>query len=481
MVYDSTFGYRYNGDPASWNKWRTHVLDGEVDDGNSFYANGGVAGHAGLFSTASELEVLLDILDNRGIHAGKRYVSESTISRFMTVDKYGNYLGWQVAPGMPYGSFMHTGFTGTYVMGIPKYGVSVVLLTNRQNLGTDAKGFFPDVDPLRKAVSKAIAEGAERDAKAMGMKEPEFEPTDFTSGSWYKGNTHTHTAVTDGDSSPEAVATWYKSHGYNFLVLSDHEILLDLSKISQLEDSAFRFVPGEEITGKFGAKPVHLIGINISRVLKPLADSTAAATVQRTVDSVRAAGGVPQINHPNFGWALTEDDLMEVKHANLVEIHNGHPLVNNEGGGDSPGMEAVWDYLLSHGKRIYGVASDDAHHFKAEFSPKLANPGKGWVTVRAQKLDPASIASALDAGHFYASTGVELDSIVVKGQDMRIKIRQYRNFKYTTQFVGDNGVVLKTTGDNPATYHLTGGVTYVRARVLDSNGAKAWTQPVFVK
>jgi hypothetical protein len=376
---------------------------------------------------------------------------------------------------------MHTGFTGTYVMGIPKYGVSVVLLTNRQNLGTDAKGFFPDVDPLRKAVSKAIAEGAERDAKAMGMKEPEFEPTDFTSGHWYKGNTHTHTAVTDGDSSPEAVATWYKSHGYNFLVLSDHEILLDLSKISQLEDSAFRFVPGEEITGKFGAKPVHLIGINISRVLKPLADSTAAATVQRTVDSVRAAGGVPQINHPNFGWALTEDDLMEVKHANLVEIHNGHPLVNNEGGGDSPGMEAVWDYLLSHGKRIYGVASDDAHHFKAEFSPKLANPGKGWVTVRAAKLDPASIVSALDAGHFYASTGVELDSIVVKGQDMRIKIRQYRNFKYTTQFVGDNGVVLKTTGDNPATYHLTGGVTYVRARVLDSNGAKAWTQPVFVK
>ena len=49
MVYDSTFGYRYRGDPTAWNGWRQYVLDGEVDDGNSFYANGGVAGHAGLF------------------------------------------------------------------------------------------------------------------------------------------------------------------------------------------------------------------------------------------------------------------------------------------------------------------------------------------------------------------------------------------------------------------------------------------------
>ena len=480
MVYDSTFGYRYNGNPRTWDKWRDYVLNGEVDDGNSYYANGGVAGHAGLFSNASEIEVLLDILNNRGTHAGKRYLSAATIDRFLTVDKYNNYLGWQTVSGMPYGSFMHTGFTGTYVMGIPKYGLSVVLLTNRQNLGTDAKGYFPDIDPLRKAVSKAIADGAGADAAAAGVRDPHFEPTDFSAGNWYKGNTHTHTSETDGDSPPEVVATWYKSHGYNFLVLSDHEILLDLSKISHLEDSTFRFIPGEEITGKFGAKPVHLIGINISRVLKPIADTTAAATVQRTVDSIRAAGGVPQINHPNFGWALTEDDLMEVKRANLVEIHNGHPLVNNEGGGDSPGMEAVWDYLLSHGKRIYGVGSDDAHHFKTEFGPKMANPGKGWVTVRATKLDPATIVAALDAGHFYASSGVELDSIVVKDADMKINIRQYKNFKYTTQFVGDNGVILKSTGDNPATFHLSGKLTYVRAKISDSNGATAWTQPVFV-
>lgn len=327
------------------------------------------------------------------------------------------------------------------------------------------------------ACACAGGQAATPPAPAVALR---FEQTDYSAGKWYKGNTHTHTLETDGDSPGEVVASWYKNHGYNFLVLSDHDILLDLSGVSHLEDSAFRFLPGEEITGKFGTKPVHLVGINVSRAIKPLPAPTVAATVQRTVDSVRAAGGIPQVNHPNFGWALTEEDLVQVKNANLVEIHNGHPLVNNEGGGDSPGMDAVWDYLLSHGKRIFGVASDDAHHFKEEFSPKLANPGKGWVMVRAATLEPRTIAGALDAGHFYSSTGVELDSIAVNDQDMVIRIRQYKNFKYTTDFIGDNGEILKSTGDNPASFHLARKVSYVRARISDSNGARAWTQPVFV-
>lgn len=40
---------------------------------------------------------------------------------------------------------------------------------------------------------------------------------------WYKGNTHTHTLNTDGDSPPDAVVKWYAGHGYNFLVLTDHD------------------------------------------------------------------------------------------------------------------------------------------------------------------------------------------------------------------------------------------------------------------
>jgi CubicO group peptidase (beta-lactamase class C family) len=160
MVYDSTFGYRYLGDPTAWNGWRQYVLNGEVDDGNSFYANGGVAGHAGLFSTAADLRVLLDLLNDHGSYGGHQYIRPQVVDMFLTRDKYQNYLGWQAPATLSEGSFSHTGFTGTYVLGVPKYGLSIVLLTNRQNMGTDARGYFPDVGPLQQAVANAVVNAA---------------------------------------------------------------------------------------------------------------------------------------------------------------------------------------------------------------------------------------------------------------------------------------------------------------------------------
>ncbi|HEY3112420.1 MAG TPA: serine hydrolase [Gemmatimonadaceae bacterium] len=160
MVYDSTFGYRYRGDPTAWNGWRDYLLNGEVDDGNSFYANGGVAGHAGLFSTASDLHVLLDLLNNGGTYGGHQYIRPLTIGLFLTHDRFDNYLGWQYLSYLPGGSFAHTGFTGTFVAGVPKYELSIVLLTNRQNMGTDARGYFPDIGPLQQAVAHAVVAGA---------------------------------------------------------------------------------------------------------------------------------------------------------------------------------------------------------------------------------------------------------------------------------------------------------------------------------
>lgn len=160
MVYDPDFGYLYKGDPTAWNGWRRYVLNGEVDDGNSFYANNGVAGHAGLFSTADDLRVLLDLLDNRGSYDGRRYIRPAVVEAFLTRDRYRNYLGWEAPQGLPDGSFAHNGFTGTYVLGVPRYRLSIVLLTNRQNMGTNAQGYFPDVGPLQRAVSQAVVNGA---------------------------------------------------------------------------------------------------------------------------------------------------------------------------------------------------------------------------------------------------------------------------------------------------------------------------------
>ena len=296
-----------------------------------------------------------------------------------------------------------------------------------------------------------------------------------------KGNTHTHTLESDGDSPPELVAKWYKTHGYNFLVISDHNVWVDPGKLAHLVDSSFLLVPGEELTTAFQRKPVHVNGLNIAKVIPPRTDTTLLGTVQKNVDAVREATGVPHINHPNFGWALPQEILARVQRDKLIEIHNGHPHVNNNGGGDSPGMQAVWDHLLTNGKRIYGIAVDDAHHFQGEFAANRSNPGRGWVVVRADRLDARSIMTEMEAGRFYASTGVELDSLSVGATRLTIHIRQRGDLKFTTEFIGSGGKVLKRTGTNPAIYDLSGGETYVRARIIDSSGFMALVQPVFVE
>jgi len=317
-------------------------------------------------------------------------------------------------------------------------------------------------------------------ASASGAQARVFEKTDFQSGSWLKGNTHTHTLESDGDSPPETVARWYKANGYNFLVISDHNVWVDPAPLSHLVDSSFILIPGEELTSSFERKPVHVNGLNVPRLIAPQTDSTLLGTVQKNVDAVRAVDGVPHINHPNFGWAISADVLARVTNDKLIEIHNGHPLVHNHGGGGHPGMEEVWDQLLTGGKRIYGIAVDDAHHFTGEFGPGRANPGRGWVVVRSESLDATAILASMEEGRFYATTGVELDSITVTPREMKIAVRQRGDFRYDIEFIGSGGRVLAKVHGPTGSYVLGGNETYVRARVTDSGGGHAWVQPVFV-
>ncbi|UCF19288.1 MAG: PHP domain-containing protein [Gemmatimonadota bacterium] len=322
-----------------------------------------------------------------------------------------------------------------------------------------------------------LALGWASDMEAQAYR---FEATSTAGMHWFKGNTHTHTLNSDGDSPPEYVARWYKEHGYDFLVLSDHNVLTDPGALGHLVDSTFIMIPGEEVTSSFQQRPVHVNGLNLSSAVEPQVGLTLVATIQQNVDAVRAVDGVPHINHPNYRWALGAEALAQVERYRLLEIFNGHPEVNNQGGGDSPGMEEVWDILLTSGMRVFAIAVDDAHHFQGEFGPDRVNPGRGWVVVKTRALDAGEIMRSLESGLFYASTGVELEDIVVTATALEVRIKQRGDFRYTTTFIGAGGRILKRSGAIQAVYELDGPVQYVRARVTDSRGAVAWTQPVFV-
>ncbi len=163
MVYDSTLGFRFREiDPLQWNGWRTYILRGEVNDGNAWYANGGISGAAGLFSTADDLQKLVDMLISKGMVGSKQFITVKTIETFLTKDKFNNGLGWMMDPAnsfmknAPDGSFGHTGFTGTSIAAIPRDRISIILLINRQNTGLPDNGEYYNVNPVRLQVFNAV-------------------------------------------------------------------------------------------------------------------------------------------------------------------------------------------------------------------------------------------------------------------------------------------------------------------------------------
>ncbi|MGE0463988.1 MAG: CehA/McbA family metallohydrolase [Vicinamibacterales bacterium] len=326
------------------------------------------------------------------------------------------------------------------------------------------------------AAREAIeARALDRASTGVGVQAP-------AAASWVKGNLHAHTLNSDGDSTPDEVVRWYREHGYDFLVLTDHNFLTGVDGLNAVQGAAGKFlvVKGEEVTSAVDKKPIHVNGFDLERRVEPPRASTVGGMLQGMVDAIRGARGVPSINHPNFGWAISADELAAVQRTKLFEVYNGHPLVNNLGGGGVPGLEEVWDRILSGGRMLYGVAVDDAHHFKRPWDRTASTPGHGWVFVKAAALEPRALVEALERGEFYSSTGVELAEVEATGAALRVAVKAAGTSKHRIQFIGRGGRLLREVAASAASYEFAGDEGYVRAKVLESNGAVAWIQPVAV-
>lgn len=369
---------------------------------------------------------------------------------------------------------------------------------------------------------------------------------------WYKGNLHTHTYWSDGDEFPEMVLDWYKTNGYDFIGLSDHNTLAqdekwkliaksplyeesfqkylakfgadwvvyktDTGRIqvklktfneykSKMEANDFLIIPSEEITNYVNGKiPVHVNATNLQQFIEPPNAATVMETMQQSVDAVlkqRAETGVPMfphINHPNFGWAITVDDMIALKGERFFEVYNGHPLVNNYGDSTRLSTEAMWDKInAAYSKRnqpiMYGLATDDSHSYH-QFGSTFSNAGRGWVMVQASKLDAASLIEAMEAGRFYSSTGVTLDELRVTDNELTINIAEEAGVEYTIELIGlktgaEETEIIQTIRDSELNYKLSNDYVFVRARITSTKPKEnpfqegdfemAWTQPVLIK
>jgi hypothetical protein len=327
---------------------------------------------------------------------------------------------------------------------------------------------------------------------------------------WYRCNTHTHTAsfpTSDANASPEFAVRWYQRHGYQCVVITDHEHLTPVDFLNEQfgGNGEFLVIAGQEITQgikdpatRTGVRWAHVNAINSNRAIMPLglpeipSDVSLSDTYLRNVKEVYAAGGLPQINHPNGAIGPHLADLLPIDRPMLFEVWNAFPSVGALGGADekgvvTPSFEALWDSLLSHGKTVWGVATDDVHDYFNFDDRSAPTPGKAWIVVRAPALTLDAVMEALRRGRFYASTGVALADYRIDAKGIAIRIdppfawrsRDKETVLYRTRFVGRDGRTLAEMPGLATHYEFSGSETYVRATIVDSDGRRAWTQPVF--
>ena len=317
---------------------------------------------------------------------------------------------------------------------------------------------------------------------------------------WFKGNTHAHSLNSDGDVPVDEVVRWYRTHGYHFTFITDHEYFTDVAPLNALFAGANRFlvIAGQEVTQRIadsahtgGVRQAHVNALGTSRLVPTVGERniargmTIAQTYARNGAAIRAAGGIMQVNHPNFIWSVPLADMMELPDSTLFELWNGHPIVYNQGGTDSTGKEMLstetrWDSVLSRGKLLFGIGDDDSHSYKPQDAenPDMARPGRAWIWVRADTLSADAIVRALHRGDFYASTGVTLRDLKVDPVQYALEIAPAGDRRYLTEFIGQGGKVLARSTTLRSSYRITGNEGYVRARISDSSGRLAWTQPV---
>lgn len=390
---------------------------------------------------------------------------------------------------------------------------------------------------------------------------------------WYRGNLHTHTHWSDGNHYLDAVAQWYKDHQYDFLCITDHNTIDEIErwvvvektkgklqafeKLQALfpkdwieervvndqrevrlktfsevaarmdEPGKFLMLRGEEISDRFGQRPIHLNVSNIQEAIPPLGGDSVYETMQRNVDAViaqRERTGQPMIvhlNHPNFHWGVTAEDLMRVRGENFFEVYNGHPGVNNSGDDVHASAEQIWDIINAFRLTdlqlplMFGLATDDGHDYH-RIPSRDSEPGRAWVMVLSESLSPESLIAALEAGRFYATNGVKLERITSDQGRLAVQVVPEDGVTYQIDFVGTNhdfsresqpvvdkdgkeleatrryspdiGKVFKSVAGTQAEYRFNGNELYVRARITSSRlhpnpsviGDKetAWTQPV---
>ncbi len=309
---------------------------------------------------------------------------------------------------------------------------------------------------------------------------------------WLKGQTHAHTNNSgDSQTPPLDAAKWYARHGFDFVVFTDHNRVTQLPPVDGM-----LVIPGMEITQnlKTCAPPpppgmacllhVNALFIDPSKLaqLEETQSDEREALYGRAIDAAKKMGALAQVNHPNFMYGADEPLLekLAARGAHWLEVANTQSDANNGGDASHPSTEQLWDAALTHGVKLFGMATDDAHHYddaeavRARGEPVFTGD-HGFIMVHARK-SPAELEAAVERGDFYSSNGPKLVALEVSDGGIRLETASEAELR----FIGPGGEVVHSERGTRAWFER-GDRAYLRAEARFDDGGTVWTQPLFAR
>lgn len=303
------------------------------------------------------------------------------------------------------------------------------------------------------------------------------DPAFTAPGRFWRGNLHTHSTNSDGVLPPEEVCRRYRAEGYDFLALTDHFVGLwgyPISDTTGYRTEGFTTILGAELhSGAMANGELwHILAVGLPPDFAPsdsphfvpvAGQETAAQIAQRAVD----AGAFVAIAHPQWS-GLTLEDARSVTAAHAVEIYNHGCAM----GCDRPDGFAIADLLLSEGRRLTLIATDDAHFSEPDFFG-------GWVMVKAQANEPEALLAALKAGHFYSTQGPELRDVRIEDNRVIVESSAVSSVIAIGWGTGAKGVHGHSMTRAEVPLDRLNNSPWIRVAVIDAAGRRAWSNPIW--
>ncbi|HEV8685694.1 MAG TPA: CehA/McbA family metallohydrolase [Gaiellaceae bacterium] len=294
-------------------------------------------------------------------------------------------------------------------------------------------------------------------------------------GEWLRCALHAHTTRSDGELAPEALAAHYARAGYDVLAITDH-----WKRTGASADGLLVLASIELNCVLPAGRDGHVLGFGVDA--EPAELGSEYAGLERTAEWIEEHGGVAYLAHP-YWTGVVPGELELPANVPGIEVFNaGCELEVGRG------LSSVhWDELLEAGARCFAIATDDSHH--PGFDSDLA-----WSWLRVVERTREGVLDALRAGRYYSTAGPVIHGVELDGDALDVRCSPCRSVLLVARrergaavHAGrvpycHRGQVLERADDGSITrarLELASDSDHVRVELVDNEGRKAWTNPLW--